>query len=481
MLLQPQKLFVNGKWIDSYSARSFTTVNPATEEAIAEIAEANEKDVDAAVVSARAALTGPWAKMSPSERGRLIWKIADLLEKNIDEFAKLETLDTGKTINESRYADMPLCIDILRFYAGATTKIHGETLPVPPNFFTFTLKEPVGIVAAITPWNFPLLLSLWKIGPALATGSTIIHKPSSMTPLTALRFAQICQEAGLPDGVLNVVTGPGNKVGSALVTHPGIDKVSFTGETSTGKEIMRLASDSLKRIALELGGKSPNIVFEDADLDFAIKGLFNGIFYNKGEVCCAGSRAFVHKKIHSACMEKLVERVKKTTLGDPLDKNTRMGPLVSKGQVDKVASFVESGKKEGATLLYGGSKPLNLPKGYFYTPTLFENVNNNMKIAREEIFGPVLSVIPFEDFNEVIEKSNDTFYGLAAGIWTKDIKKAHKAARALKAGTVWINTYDIFDAAAPFGGYKASGFGREMGMAGLEPFTETKTVWVDLS
>jgi acyl-CoA reductase-like NAD-dependent aldehyde dehydrogenase len=478
--LPVQKLFIGGKRVDPVGGKYFPTINPATEQPIADVAEGGSEDVDRAVAAARQAFEGPWARTPAAERGKILWKVADLLESRADEVAMLETLDAGKPIAEAKAVDLHECVNVLRYYAGFATKIAGETLPASGPSFVYTLREPVGVVGAITPWNFPLLLSLWKIAPALAAGNTVVHKPASWTPLSALRFAELCQEAGLPEGVLNVVTGPGSVVGQALVAHRGVDKISFTGETATGKSILRSSADTLKHVSLELGGKSPNIVFADADLEAAARGAINGIFYNKGEVCCAGSRLFVEESAHDALLEKVQARMKKITVGDPLDPKTRMGPLVSKGQLEKVAGYVEQGKKEGAVLLAGGDRP-NLPRGYYLNPTLFDRATNRMTIGREEIFGPVLATMTFKDVDDAIAQGNDTPYGLAAAVWTKDVKKAHRVARALKAGTVWVNTYNLFDATAPFGGYKESGFGRELGKEAIELYTQVKTVWVDLS
>ena len=482
--IKPQKLFIGGKWLEPSTGRYFKTINPATEESIADIAEAGEADVDLAVKAARSAFDkSKWTTMNQSERGRLLWRIADIMTEKADELALLETLDTGKPISESRNIDVVEAIDVFRYYAGWATKIEGSTIPAKGNYFTYTLREPLGVVVAITPWNFPLLLAVWKIAPALACGNTVILKPASQTPLTALKLAEIFQEAGVPEGVFNVIAGPGATVGMALVRHTGVDKIAFTGETTTGQEIMRQAVGTLKRVSLELGGKSPNIVFADADLDAAAKGAFNGIFYNKGEVCCAGSRLFVEERIHDALMEKLIDRTKKVVPGDPLNPKTRLGPLSSSNQLKKVIGYVESGKKDGAELVAGGSRVdvRGDGKGYYFNPTIFDRVDNNMKIAREEIFGPVLATISFKDFDDVIEKANNTIYGLAAGIWTRDVKRAHKAARLLKAGTVWVNTYNILEPTMPFGGYKMSGFGRELGREAIEQYTQVKSVWIDLS
>ena len=395
--------------------------------------------------------------MPASERGRLIWRLADLIEKNIDELAALETLDNGKPIFESRNVDMPMVIDVLRYYAGWATKIHGETVNTFDTAFTYTLREPVGVVGLIIPWNFPLLLASWKLGPALACGNTIVLKPAEQTPLTALRLGELAIEAGLPGGVLNILTG-GPEVGRAIVRHPGIDKIAFTGSTAVGKEIMRSASDTLKRLTLELGGKSPNIVFADSDLDSAVRGAINGIFYGKGEVCNAGSRLFLERSIQDEFLEKLIARARKMQPADPLDPKTRMGAIVSQEQMQTVLGFIESGKEEGAKLLAGGNRVSVNGKGYFLEPTIFGEVRNEMKIAQEEIFGPVLAALAFDDLDQVVSQANSNPYGLAAAVWTKDVRKAHYVSRQLRAGTVWINTYGLMDASLPFGGYKSSGF-----------------------
>jgi len=480
--VKPGKLFIGGKWVDAALRKMFPTINPATGETITVVAEGDERDADAAVQAARRAFeSGPWPEMSASDRGRLLWKIGDLIDKYNEELGTLETLDNGKPIFESRQIDMPMVAEVFRYYAGWATKIHGETVPVRGPFLHYTLREPLGVVAAIVPWNFPLLLASWKVAPALAAGNTVVLKPASWTPLTALRFAEICQEAGVPDGVVNVVTGPGSTLGKALVRHPGVDKVAITGETRTGQEIVRDSADTLKRVTLELGGKSPNIVFADADLEGAVRGAMIGIFYGKGEVCAAGSRLFVDKKIHDDFLQKLVDRTKKLQPGDPLDPKTRFGAIVSERQMRTVLGYVEKGKADGAQLVVGGERAsVGTGKGFFIQPTVFDRVGNNMTIAREEIFGPVLATIEFDDVEEAICQANATPYGLAAAIWTRDIAKAHRVARRLQAGTVWINTYNNYDPAAAFGGYKMSGYGRELSLHAMEHYTQVKSVWVNL-
>ena len=479
--IKPGRLLIDGQWVEG--SKTFDTINPATEEVLTSVAEASGADVDRAVQAARRAFedrNGPWRKLSASERGRLLWKLADLVEKNIDELAELETLDNGKPIFESRYVDMPMVVDVLRYYAGLATKIHGETVNTLETAFTYTLREPVGVVGLIVPWNFPLLLASWKLGPALACGNTVVLKPAEQTPLTTLKLGELSLEAGFPAGVINILTG-GPDTGRAIVAHPRIDKIAFTGSTAVGKEIMRGAADTLKRVTLELGGKSPNIVFSDADVDSAVKGAINGIFYGKGEVCNAGSRLFLDSKVKDEFTEKLVGRASKMRPADPLDPKTRLGAIVSRQQMETVLGYIEAGKSEGAKLVAGGKRAsVDGGKGFFIEPTIFGEVSNDMQIAREEIFGPVLSILTFDDIEEVIERANNNPYGLAAAVWTKDVKKAHLVSRRLKAGTVWINTYGLMDAALPFGGYKSSGFGRELGAHAIEHYTELKTVWLNM-
>ena len=480
--IKPGKLFIGGKWVDAASGKTFTTSNPATGETLTHLAEAGERDAAAAVAAARQAFeSGPWPEMSASDRGRLLWKIGDLIDKYNEELGTLETLDNGKPIFESRQVDVPMVAEVFRYYAGWATKIHGETVPVKGPFLNYTLREPIGVVAAIVPWNFPLLMASWKLAPALAAGNTVVLKPAPWTSLTALRLAEIFEEAGAPAGVLNVVTGSTRDLGRALVKHPGVDKVAFTGSTATGQEIMRESATSVKRVTLELGGKSPNIVFADADLDAAVRGATIGIFYGKGEVCAAGSRLFVEKKIKDEFMQKLVDRVKKMQPGDPMDPKTRFGALVSQEQLDKVLGYIAKGKAEGAKLVAGGERAAVGGKGLFVQPTVFDGVSNTMTIAREEIFGPVLAAIEFSDVDEAVRAANDNPYGLAAAVWTRDVAKAHVVARRLQAGTVWINTYNNYDPAAAFGGYKMSGYGRELSLHALEHYTELKSVWVNLA
>jgi acyl-CoA reductase-like NAD-dependent aldehyde dehydrogenase len=482
LLASGGKLLIGGEWREAASGKRFPTLNPATGETIAEIAEADAPDVDAAVAAARAALDGPWGKMSASERGKILWRVGDLLLKHAADVARLETLDAGKPITETTRIEVPLTADVFHYYAGAATKIEGSTIPVSGPYLNYTMREPLGVVGLIVPWNFPVLMAARKVAAALAAGNTAVLKPAEDTPLTALRLGEIALEAGLPPGVLNVLPGFGPTAGAALVAHPGVAGIAFTGETTTGRIIMTNAATTVKKVTLELGGKSANIVLEDADLDLAARGALNAIFYNKGEVCTAGSRLLVPKAIREPLLEKIVERAAKMVPGDTLDPKTRLGAQATREQVEKIERYVEIGKKEGARLVAGGERAVvGNGKGWFWKPTVFDGVRNEMTIAREEIFGPVLSVIEVDDFDQAIAVANQTAYGLAAGIWTRDIKKAHRAARALQAGTVWINAYNLYDAASPYGGTKASGFGRESGMAGLDAYLQTKSVWVDLS
>ena len=479
--MPPTKLLINNRWIPSESGKTFGTVNPATGEEICQVAEADTADVDLAVKAARAAFAtkSPWRRMSAAERGKLLYKLADLMEKHADELARLEALDNGKPYAVAKAADIPLSIACYRYYAGWADKVQGKTIPIGNDYFCYTRHEPVGVVGQIIPWNFPLLMQAWKLAPALATGNTVVMKPAEQTPLTALRVADLITEAGFPEGVVNMLPGYGPTAGAAIARHMEVDKVAFTGSTEVGHLILEAAAQTnLKRVTLELGGKSPNIVFADADMDAAIEGAHFALFFNQGQCCCAGSRVFVEEKAYDKFVERSAERAKKRTVGDPFDPNTEQGPQVDDVQFDKVMSYIESGKSDGARLVAGGSRSGD--RGYFVQPTVFADVQDNMKICEEEIFGPVMSIIKFKDIDEVAERANRTMYGLAAGVWTRDIGKALAIANSVRAGTVWVNCYDVFDAAAPFGGFKQSGIGRELGEYGLQQYTEVKTVTVKL-
>jgi aldehyde dehydrogenase (NAD+) len=468
--------------VPSASGKRFSTTNPATSEPLAEVAEAGREDLDRAVTAAREAFeSGPWASMKPRERGRILMKAAEMLLSRAEEFGRVETLDNGKPIFESAKIDMPVAAEALSYFGESADKLYGDTFPARPDAMLLTLREPVGVVGAITPWNFPLLQAMWKIAPALALGNTVVLKPASLTPLTALLFADLLREAGLPTGAFNVVPGPGATIGAAVAEHPGIDKISFTGETETGKKILRAAAGTMKRVSMELGGKSPNVVFADADLDAAAKGAINAIFYGKGELCSAGSRLLVEESAHDALLEKVVDRAKKMVPADPLHPKTRLGSLVSEKQRENVERYVEAGKSEGAKLVAGGKRATVGGKGAFFEATVFDAVRPEMRIAREEIFGPVLATLTFKDEKDAVAVGNSTIYGLAAAVWTRDVKKALRTAKALKAGTVWVNTYNYYDPGLPFGGYKESGFGRERGHYALEEYTQVKSVWVDLT
>lgn len=477
--IRQTQLLIDGQWTPARSGKTFETINPATEEVIASVAEADAADVEQAVLAARRAFDeGPWPRMDARERGKIMMRLADLMEAEIDELAALESLDNGKPVSDAKLGDIPLAISVLRYYAGWADKIQGATIPVSGNFFCYTRKEPVGVAGQIIPWNFPILMVSWKWGPALAAGCTVVMKPAEQTPLTALRLARLAQEAGVPDGVINVVPGFGPTAGAAIVKHPGIDKVAFTGSGETAQIIMRQAAEQLKRLTFELGGKSPNIVFADADLDAAAAGAHVGIYLNQGQCCCAGSRLFVEDKIHGEFVERVVADSKARRVGDPFDPATQQGPQVDRAQFDKIMGYIQAGQKEGATLAAGGGRVGD--RGFFIEPTVFTNVKDEMAIAREEIFGPVLSVLKFSDMDELIRRANATNFGLAAAVWTRDVARAHEVAKRLRAGTVWVNCYDVFDAAAPFGGFKQSGFGRELGEKGLDPYLEHKTVTVSL-
>ena len=472
--------FIDGAFTPSASGRCFPVENPATEEVLAEVAEAGAEDVDRAVQAARRCFESDgWQKLEPRQRGRLLAKAADLLEARAQEFAEVETRQNGKPFFESKI-DVAMSVETLRYYAGWADKITGATLPLAPGSFVYTLKEPVGVVGAIVPWNFPLNIATWKVAPALAAGCTVVLKPASETPLTALLFAEVAQAAGFPPGAFNVVAGDGRTAGAALVRHAGVDKIAFTGSTAVGQGIMREAAAMPKRVTLELGGKSPNVVFADADLAAAVRGAQNAIFYGKGEVCAAGSRLLVERSVHDQVVEQLAARARSLTPGDPFDKKTRLGAVVSKRQQSTVLGYVEKGKAEGAALVAGGRAATVNGKGYYVEATVFDGVTPDMTIAREEIFGPVLAVLAFDDVAEAVALANQSAYGLAAGIWTRDVSKAHQVARAIRAGTVWVNTYNLYDSAAPFGGYKQSGFGRDLGREALDGYLETKTVWLGL-
>ena len=476
---QKRKMLINGKWVEAASGKTFPTYNPATGEVLAMVAEGDREDIDRAVKAARAAFeTGPWSRISPSERGRMMWRLADLIEKNAEEFAQLECLDNGKPLKIARVADLPLAVDHFRYYAGWATKIEGNTIPMglakQGSYHAYTVREPVGVVGQIIPWNFPLLMAAWKLGPALATGCCVVLKPAEQTPLTALRLGELVQEAGFPDGVVNIIPGYGETAGAALAAHMDVDKIAFTGSTEVGKLILHAAAGNLKKVSLELGGKSPNIVMDDADLENAIPGASMAIFFNQGQCCCAGSRLFVEKKIFDKVVDGISQAASKIRVLPGLNPESDLGPLVSEEQLNRVCGYLESGIKEGAKATVGGSREGD--KGYFVKPTVLVNTNDKMKVVQEEIFGPVVTAIPFSDPNEIVSRANDTIYGLAAGVWTRDVKKAHSIASKLKAGTVWINCYNVFDAALPFGGYKQSGWGREMGHEVLKNYTEVKSV-----
>ena len=476
-----------GLWIDNESVPSasggtFTTTNPATGEVLAEVAEGTAEDVARAVESAHAALASKaWRRTDAHKRSRLLWRLADLIERNAQAIAETETRDNGKPIFESRYVDVPSVVENFRYFAGLADKIQGETIPVKGPFLNYTLREPVGVVGCIVPWNFPLSLATWKVAPALACGNAVVLKPAMETPLTALLLGELAAEAGFPPGILNVVPGRGTRAGAAMVRHPGVDAIAFTGSTEVGKTIMREAADTLKKVSLELGGKSPNIVFADADLGSAVRGANTGIFYGKGEVCAAGSRILVQEAVYEEFLDGLAARANRMAVGDPMGPRTRMGAIVSRRQQEVVLGYIDAGKADGARLVAGGKAATVNGKGNFVQATIFADVTPEMRIAQEEIFGPVAAVIAFTDTADAVEKANQTIYGLAAGIWTRDVGRAHRIAREVRAGTVWINTYNQYDSGSPFGGYKQSGFGRDLGyQAALDKYTQVKSVWVAL-
>jgi phenylacetaldehyde dehydrogenase len=477
---RPRKMFIDGKWVEAASGKTFPTYNPATGEVLAQIAEGDCEDIDRAVKAARRAFeSGPWHEMTPSQRGRIIWKLGDLIEEHLEELAQLESLDNGKPLSVARVADVPLAADLFHYMAGWATKIEGNTIPISAGskrvkYFAYTRREPVGVVGQIIPWNFPLLMAAWKLGPALATGCTVVLKPAEQTPLSALLLAELMAEAGFPDGVVNVVPGYGETAGAALAAHPDVDKIAFTGSTEVGRLILQAAAGNLKKVSLELGGKSPNLVFADADMKATIPGAASAIFFNHGQCCCAGSRLYVEQSIFDHVVHGVAEQAKKIKLGPGFDPETSMGPLVSEEQMNRVCSYLESGLHEGAEAVVGGHKRPGA--GYFVEPTVMVKTKPDMKVVREEIFGPVVCAMPFRDVDKLIAEANQSEYGLAAAVWTRDISKAHRIAEKLRAGTVWINCYNVFDAALPFGGYKQSGWGREMGHEALELYTEVKAV-----
>jgi aldehyde dehydrogenase (NAD+) len=476
-----KQMLIDGKWVDAASGKRFETHNPATGELLASVAEGDAEDINRAVAAARRAFEGPWSKAKPYERQALLLKLADLVEKHFDELSALDTVDMGAPLSRTR-AYRGRALGMLRYYAGQATAIHGETIEnsLPGEIFSYTLKEPVGVVGAIIPWNGPLTATIWKIGPAIATGCTVVLKPAEEAPLTSLRLAELCLEAGIPAGVVNVVPGYGETAGAALASHPDVDKVAFTGSHITGQSIIRASAGNLKRVSLELGGKSPDIVFADADLDAAVPGAAMAVFANSGQICSAGTRLFVESKIYDEFVHRVAEYGKQLKVGNGLDPNTQVGPLVSQQQYDRVSDYLAIGQNEGARAVVGGGKLTEgaLSKGYFVQPTVFANVEDSMRIAQEEIFGPVISAISFKDSDELIKRANATMFGLGSGVWTTNVSKAHSIAKALRAGSVWVNCYQAMDPAVPFGGYKMSGYGRESGKQHVEEYLNVKAVWI---
>jgi aldehyde dehydrogenase (NAD+) len=470
-------LLIDGSRRPAASGRYFETINPATERTLAQVAEADAADIDAAVASARSAFEGIWSQMRAVDRGNLLLRLADMIRQNQEELIELESLDSGKPVSAIRRQDLPAVLDTLTYYAGWADKINGQVIPARPDALTYTVREPMGVVGAIIPWNFPLMIGMWKLAPALACGCTVVLKPAELTPLTALKIGELALAAGFPPGVLNVVPGFGKGAGAALVDHPDVDKITFTGSPTVGREILRGAAGNLKRVTLELGGKSANIIFPDADVETAVKAAASGIFFNTGQVCSAGSRILVHDDVYDEVVERLVARAKSIRIGDPLETSTAMGPLVSETQLGRVMGYIDIGKAEGAKVATGGARVDG--QGYYVEPTVFADVDHDMRISQEEIFGPVAAVLPFKDERDAIRLANGTRYGLAAGVWSSDIGRAHRFAARLKAGTVWVNTYGPTDVRLPWGGARDSGFGREHGDAAIENFTEPKAVWIN--
>jgi aldehyde dehydrogenase (NAD+) len=474
-----RRLLIDGQHVESVSGRSFKTLDPATEEVIATIAEGNAADVDRAVAAARRAFEGPWSTMRPAERGQILFRLVELMKQHADELAELESRDAGKPIAAVLRQDLPAAIDTLTYYAGWADKIHGEVVPTRSDALTYTLREPVGVVGVVVPWNFPLMIGMWKLAPALACGCTVVMKPAELTSLSALRIGELALEAGLPPGVLNIVPGPGRVVGDALVNHPDVDKITFTGSPGVGRGILRGAAGNFKRVSLELGGKSANVIFDDADLDAATKAAAAGIFFNAGQVCSAGSRVLAQEKVYDEVVERIAARARAIRIGDPADRATALGPVISEKQMKAILGYVDVGRKEGASLVTGGERVGD--RGYFISPTVFAGVAHEMRISQEEIFGPVVSVIRFKDEADALRIANGTAYSLAAGVWSRDIGRVQRFARKAKAGTVWINTYGYTDVRLPWGGARDSGFGREHGTAAIENFTEPKAVWMNLN
>ena len=478
--IESPKMVIGGKSVDALSGEMFDTINPATGQALTQVPRGGVPDIDAAVKAAREAHEDRrWAGLRPGKRTEVLYKLGELIKRNISELAQIESLDSGKPVSVAS-GEMWAAGDVFRYYSGWPTKVFGETNPTDDNMFVYSLREPVGVCGGIIPWNFPLIMAAWKVAPALAFGNTVVLKPAEQTPLTAIRLGELCLEAGVPEGVVNVVTGFGTEAGQALAQHSDVDKIAFTGSTEVGRKILHASEGNLKRVTLELGGKSPNIVFSDANMKRATKGSMYGVFLNSGQVCTAGTRILVEKSVHDDFVSSLLESTAAMKLGDPLEEDTQMGPVVSQEQMERVTGYIEIGKSEGAEVAVGGERATELGDGYFVQPTIFTGVSNDMRIAQEEIFGPVAAVISVDDVDEAIRVANDTIYGLAAAVWTNDVTKAHRVARGIKAGTVWVNTAGNVDPSVSFGGYKQSGFGRELGRHSMETYTQTKSVWMNL-